>query len=362
MSPEHPSVTIAVRSQGDGMPALRVERVDAGLAGGMSVRVDRHAVVVTVGTSAVVETSERIDANGRPIARVTLRDGPLEIAIAGAAAPTTTCATSQRLEPVSHRVPLLPPSPRTAAVQDAEWQPIDPGVQVRPAVSTKFELEVSPAPAASPFAAASAPAGPPFVWDDAPGEIPTRIGRFDEARGFVPTHDVAAPAPAPARAPRIRPGVRRFALLAMLVATFMLWLHAQRARSSHHRATPRPTASATAAGPASSVRAAGPTPETLAPLPPFDISAPSGPPGADMNADMKEASGRANTGERDVTSPPVTASKATSRARKAADALATGAFADALSLYDALAAEPGANPAYARIARSLRSRSVQNPQ
>jgi len=310
MSPEHPSVTIAVRSQGDGVPALRVERADSGLLGGMALRVDRHAVVVTVGTGAVVETSERIDANGRPTARVTLRDGPLEIAIAGAAAPTT-CATTQRLEPISHRVPLLPPSPRTAGVQDAEWQPIDPVVQARPVVSTKFELEVPPAPAASPFPAASAPAGPPFVWHDAPGDIPTRIGRFDETRGFVPAQEVAAPAPVPAIAPRIRPGVRRFALLAMLAATFMLWLHAQRVRSSRHRATPHPTASATAAGSASSVSAAGPTPETLAPLPPSDLSEPSGQPGgvdlqADVNADLKEGSGRANPRERVVTSPPVT--------------------------------------------------------
>jgi GrpB-like predicted nucleotidyltransferase (UPF0157 family) len=46
-----------------------------------------------------------------------------------------------------------------------------------------------------------------------------------------------------------------------------------------------------------------------------------------------------------------------SKPRLAADALARGDLADALKLYDELAAQPSANPAYAALARSLRSRA-----
>jgi hypothetical protein len=50
------------------------------------------------------------------------------------------------------------------------------------------------------------------------------------------------------------------------------------------------------------------------------------------------------------------------KARLAADALASGAYADALQLYTELAAEKDSNPAYEQAARVLRARLAAAPE
>jgi hypothetical protein len=369
-------LTIALRTGHGAPPVVCVERLaDAAI---VAIRLEPDAVVLTVGATAVVETSERVDERGQALAAYTIRDGTLEVSITGARAARPKEAA---LEPM----PLLPPSPRSLSttIRDAEWAPAEPATEPRPAPA-RFELELPPDPA--PSKAPPSSVASTFSWGDAASDMPTRIGRIGEMPNFPSRAQAAPPAsvpapraapqapahaaspspsrpPAPAwrpppvdpvaqtapaaagKAPRIRPSVRRFALIAMLVVTFMLWLHAQRLRTARARAalaaahahdnTAATGGSASRAGAASAAasasaasRAADFAPEPLLAPPIPDALASSG------------------------------AHKLVTPARRAADALSNGDFPGALALYDALAAEPGANPAYAQVAQSLRARAA----
>jgi hypothetical protein len=48
------------------------------------------------------------------------------------------------------------------------------------------------------------------------------------------------------------------------------------------------------------------------------------------------------------------------KARRAADALANGSYAEALQMYDELRSDKDANPAYEQAARTLRARLAQS--
>jgi hypothetical protein len=79
------------------------------------------------------------------------------------------------------------------------------------------------------------------------------------------------------------------------------------------------------------------------------------------SAGPRTAGAPRTTPNREAAPPHAQAIKgSTTKARRAADALAEGDFGEALDLYRALASEE-ANPAYARIVDSLRSRAPTSP-
>jgi hypothetical protein len=171
------------------------------------------------------------------------------------------------------------------------------------------------------------------------GDAPTRMLSVSDALRNMPP-------PGPAAKDASRPQRRRIvaltALLALLLASALVTLAWPR-----HRQTPDAVRSgvafASAASDGSEAQAAPST--TARPAPPARPATPA--PDATIAPDHAlRASPRPGGGS---------AEGVKSKARRAADALASGAYGEALPLYEALASEPNANEAYAQIARTLRS-------
>jgi hypothetical protein len=284
------TIAITIESSGEPLSTVRVERAE-GSSARISIRFENGAVVVTCGPDTILE-------------------GPPE-----------------------RKRRLLPPPDSLATIGDADWYPATPTVT---RIGVPIEVEVLPleeAPRPRPPVA-------PQALD--PGVAPTRIEYHPPSESAVAaSRPVAAPSvppPLPAtKGPRIRRSVRRFALLAMLAASWMLWFHAYRSRHAH--ATRAPAAGS--ASPASALsRSSG--------------SAVGSPVAGRLAAQDSASAGTA-------ASLPPRAPNLT-EARAAADALANGDSASALKLYDDLASRSANNPAYAEVARSLRARAAPLPQ
>ncbi len=298
-------VAITIESTGEPLAAVRVERTE-GPSDRVSIRFESGAVVVTCGSSTLVEL-------------------PPE--------------PKRRLLPAVD-LPLV-------TIDDAEWHPATPTVT---RVGAPLEAELlPPEPSARPRAPAA-----PQAFD--PGDAPTRVeyhppSESASAPPAVPLAPSAPPAPAaPApQGPRIRRSVRRFALLAMLAVSWMLWFHAYRQRHAHasHTAASAPSSSALSSSSSAS--------SVAGKLAAHADSAPTATPPA--NAPPVVAPPTNST----PTSHAPNVSNVT-EARAAADALANGDYANAVKLYDDLASKSANNPAYAEVARSLRARTAPLPQ
>jgi hypothetical protein len=146
--------------------------------------------------------------------------------------------------------------------------------------------------------------------------------------------------------------IRRVALLSMLLCAFVLMMRTRRAREAESAAT----VSSHVAAASSSARDASPalaqTAHTTGQTAPVaqPAEAPSPPTTAPVLPDSAVAAAAGSHKSSSVT-----------LARRAADAVANGAYADALPMYEELGAEGGPNaPAYQQTARILRSRLEQN--
>ena len=304
-------VAITIESTGEPLSAVRVERAE-GVAQRVSIHFENGTVVVTCGANTILELPS---------------------------------------EPKRRPLPL--PEISLVTIGDAEWHPATPTATQ---IGVSIEAELMPPESV----ARSRPPEAPQALD--PGDAPTRVEYHPPSEGaaFAPARAVgrsAAPPPAAgaapaAKGPRIRRSVRRFALLAMLAVSWMLWFHAYRNRHTHASRTTTGASSASsraaasAASPGSSA-AAGRLAAQLAPGP-AGASTPIVPPFPPAAAPAAStAPSRA---------PNVT------EARAAADALANGDYANAVKLYDDLASKSANNPAYAEVARSLRARTAPLPQ
>lgn len=309
-------VAITIESTGEPLAAVRVERTE-GPSGRVSIRFENGAVVVSCGASTILEL-------------------PSE--------------PKRRLLPAAD-MPLV-------TIDDAEWHPATPTV-TRVAVPIEAEL-LPPEDVARPRAPAA-----PRALD--PGDAPTRIEYHPPSESAAPPPagarapsaspaSSASPAPAPrapgvlaTKGPHIRRGVRRFALVAMLAASWMLWFHTYRSRHGHapHAAT---RASAPSAPPPTAAGASSLNGKALAAR---NDSAPA----VASSVARPVAVASPSVAAPAASTPAARASNVT-EARAAADALANGDYASAVKLYDELASKPANNPAYAEVARSLRARAA----
>ncbi len=322
------ALSIVVESRGEPLSTVRFERA-RGAPRALSLRIEDDIVVLTCGPDATVEAQNAIDRDGPHVAGLVLRDGPLTVRI-GAGAPadvTTDTPTRWDLEP-RHQ---LPPAQYVSLedIEEAEWQSVTPTETTR--VCAPIEVDISRAKSLR---------REPGVRTDT-GDAPTRIHLLEEEQVNASPSAIAPPerpAPPPsASRPRLRPAVRRFALLAMLAASWMLWFHAYRGRHV------RPLAAARSSGAAASSSKATFVTEAPVAVPAESTIGPAG-----------------SVAPSSRTSSFVPTSGVT-EARAAADALANGAYADALATYEDLASRPGSNGAYAEVVRSLRSRTPRSP-
>jgi hypothetical protein len=310
------SISIGIRSQREA-PRVRFERSDAIAPGTIVIVVVRGELIVRCTSSAAVEAMAFGGIASTPSA-MTLRDAGVELTVsAGDAESDPQIDLTLDETPVEARVvPRHEPpenlvttvrAPAGLVVREAEWQPAP-------------ELEPTPA------------------LDEA-GEAPTRMQLLSDVfPEGAPPHTTTAPPP-PAKPPLVDPRrqrLRRIALAAMLACSFVIAMRAIRvhkarlARAAAAAAHVHPSASAEAVA-AKITDSPPPLPEaTLAPRRNWT------PPPSDSGGARKEGG--------------------LTKARRAADALANGAFAEAASLYDDLASEHPGNPAYARTAHILRAR------
>jgi len=296
----------------------------------MCLRLTHDEIVIRCRDTATA-TAVAFVAGPTPAA-ITVRDGDLEIAIEGLAGseephpdPPSTDVNPALLSARSQRLG------ETLSVQEAEWFELeDDNGEPR-------EQQVTHVPAA--------PRSPRARSGDS-GDAPTRIHRLEEVLGetefAIPPEARGVPPrrpeePATARtvvAPRRRlsPGARRFALVGMLACSMMLCLRARRAKEASAHAPHATVQQALERPPAAPADSAGP--RTTGEPPP--------------------------TPNRAATPPHASNKGSPTRARRAADALAEGDYAEALELYERLESEE-ANPAYGRIVDSLRSRRPTSP-
>jgi hypothetical protein len=297
------SITMTVRSKNNGAPRVRFARSDALAAGAVSVTLSGAEVVVTYGAAAVVDAAGPMEPSGVGLAMPALvvTAGDLELAVAG--------------EP-------RPPEPDAAADFETMWRRASAAAAEEGATEVSAALVVREA-----------------EWEPAVDDGPTRL---------QPLVEIAAESPLP-RAERTNPSaraastlsrerrrvvVRRVALLSMLLCAFALAMHARRLRALRNTVIEGPRAAALLAKPGGSSADWGPAAERSSLGAPYD--APS---------------------ERIARPKPNLATTSTgSKARAAADALANGAYAEALAIYQELAAENEANPAYARVIQLLHAR------
>jgi hypothetical protein len=352
---------ITCRSRSAGRASIKLASSDEIAPGTVSLRLSAEGVLVVCGRTAIVESAELLDdTNGLAIA---LRDGDLEIAVGrgedrahGSTDPGTPVGL---LEP-----PLGAQGPARNAGPTFRDAPL--GGTSAPPPPIRFRAHSQPAIDARII--------PEAEWQlEDPGNTPTRFGRVGEGLEDLegPTRERPTVPPRPAGktsgVSRIRPGVRRVALLAMLASAFMLWLHAFRARASHPsaRASAAAASAASAApgghGPAARPRA---TASEVA-----DVSRPTEPGGAPPAAVAPtidpSGAGLSRPPEPGVVPPPLSRAAlsrppTTTLARRAADALANGGYAEARSLYEELASQPGADPVYAYMVRSIDARAAES--
>jgi hypothetical protein len=140
---------------------------------------------------------------------------------------------------------------------------------------------------------------------------------------------------APGFAPRERRRVviRRVALVTMLVCAFTLAMHARRLRARRIASSEGAHAAVVALRTAEPAFDRGPAVEPASVFTPHDV-----PPDVIRSRPTALAAGGA------------------SKERAAADALSNGAYPEALAIYQELAAENEANPAYALVIQILRTR------
>jgi hypothetical protein len=310
------SILIGIRSQREA-PRVRFERSDAIAPGTIVIVVVRGELIVRCTSSAAVEAMAFGGVATSPSA-MTLRDAGVEL---------TVSAGDAESDP---QIDLtLDDTPIEARVVPRKEPPENLVTTVRaPAGLVVREAEWQPAPAREP---------PPI--HDETGEAPTRMQLLSDVlpEGLPPT--VASAPPAPAKPPVVdarRQRLRRIALGAMLACSFVIAmrairLHKARVARAAAAAHIHPSASAQSVVARQVSDPAPALPEaTLAPRRSWTTAA------SDPASARKEGS--------------------VTKARRAADALANGAFAESASLYDDLAADHPGNPAYARAAHILRAR------
>jgi hypothetical protein len=308
------SISIGIRSQREA-PRVRFERSDAIAPGTIVIVVVRGEVIVRCTSSAAVEAMA-FGGGGPTPSVMALRDAGVELSVR-----TGDCVCEGDAEgepevaldrtPVEARVvthhevrenlATTARAPAGLVVREAEWQPAP-------------EREAADR--------------------DSSGDGPTRMQLlsdvFPEAAPAPPA--AADPAKAAVATDARRRRLRRIALGAMLVCSFSIAMRAIRthrlrvARAAAAQVHPAAPDSPGQASPGGSALAAPEAPlarRALAPL-------------------VDPAGARSAAGA--------------TKARRAADALANGAYAEAASLYDDLAADHPGNPAYARTAHILRAR------
>jgi hypothetical protein len=342
------SIEIAIRTGHGHAPRVRFERSTAIPAGTISMLVVGGDLVVSCGTSAIVDAvgSTVLDGDPRTVPELLLRDRELELAVC--------CRTR---EPSA--LPSLPSqdSPTkgdaalrgTLAIRDAEWTPADDS---EPASAPRLSKPPppSPEPKVIPLVVAPVQREPgPAAWD-----APTR---FHPVADPVPQRPspVAAAVRADPKAPASSPGapsarrmmIRRVALLSMLLCAFVLMMRTRRAREARTASTVSSHVAAATSSAKDATPALARTTGQTAP-----VAQPAEAPGPPATATVLPDSVAAASSHKP---------SSVSLARRAADAVANGAYADALPMYEELGAEGGPSaPAYQQTARILRSRLEQN--
>jgi len=290
------AIAITIESSGEPLSTVRLERAESASAR-VSIRFENGAVVVACGPGMILE------APSEPKRR------------------------------------LLPPVDSLATIREADWYPATP-TATRVGVPIECEL-LPPEEDARPK-----PPLAPQALD--PGDAPTRIEYHPPSERAVTASSppAAPPVPPATKGPRIRRSVRRFALLAMLAVSWMLWLHAYRSRHAHASHT---VAAGSASSSAPSSRAA--------------LASGSAATGKRAPEEPLPAGAAASSPSPSLASAPSFAPRPSNvtEARSAADALANGDYASAVKLYDDLASKSANNPAYAEVARSLRARAAPLP-
>jgi hypothetical protein len=342
------SIEIAIRTGHDHTPRVRFERSTAIPAGTISMLVVGGDLVVSCGTSAIVDAvgSTVLDGDSRVVPDLLMRDRDLELAVCcRAREPSALPAAPSPDSPTKSDTELRGP----LAIRDAEWTPADDS---EPLSAPRLSKPSRPPPE---------PRVIPLVVT--PSQRQPAAAAWDAPTRFHPVADPIPPRPSPvappertdpkaagsssgALSPR-RKMIRRVALVSMLLCAFVLMMRTRRAREAR-TAGPAPThvaAAASSAGDPSPV--VRPTAQTLPVAQPAEVSSLS--PSAPVLPDNVAAAASSRK------------SSSVTQARRAADALANGAYADALPMYEELGAEGGPNaPAYQQTARILRSRLEQN--
>jgi hypothetical protein len=305
------SISIGIRSQREA-PRVRFERSDAIAPGTIVIVVVRGELIVRCTSSAAVEAMA-FGGGGPTPALLALRDAGVELSVR-----TGDCEGDVEGEPeveidrtpvearvvahheVHENLAATARAPAGLVVREAEWQP--------------------------------APEREPAPERDSSGDGPTRMQLlsdvFPEAAAPPAASDPAKTAATVARRRRLR----RIALGAMLVCSFAI---AMKAIRTHELRVARAAAAQVHPAAPESPGQASPGGSTL--------PAPEAPPPRRALAPLVDPAGARS------------AAGAT-KARRAADALANGAYAEAASLYDDLAADHPGSPVYARVAHILRAR------
>jgi hypothetical protein len=350
---------------------VRFERTPAIPAGTISMVVVGGDLIVSCGTSAVVDAagSKAPDGGQALVPDLLLRDGALELSVCCQADEPEPCA-----EPSGDDLTRAYSAPRALPAYEAEWSPADDGDgESAPRLRTPL-----PAPARPPDVPIVVESRPPIAAmrtaPEAPADMPTRLHPIAQpvpsSRPGVASSRKTATPPKGAvvsgagTLSRRRIAIRRIALLSMLVCAFALMM---RTRQAQRTRTARIAASAGSVGPIGSVGRNPGEPPSHRPPPTASAAAPSTPPGSDARADLTLAG--PSLPHPPPPDPPVATPGAPkgpmTTARRAADALAHGAYAEAIPLYEELRAEAatpgdpgraGAEAAYRQVLRVLRAR------
>jgi hypothetical protein len=367
------SIEIAVRSRRDRAARVRFERSPAIPAGTITLVVVGGDLVVSCGTSAVVDSvgSTLLDGNLGIVPDLLLRDGELELAVC--------CRSSDG--PALAAVPVDDSPTRNASghaqaltVRDAEWTPGED----EPAPTLVDPSPPVSQPRVVPFPApATRRGGRDPVWD-----MPTRFQPVVQPLADRPRPPAAEEQtggrrqPSPEGAPsRRRVMIRRVALLSMLLCAFVLMMRTRRARDARSVAPAASSVAAAASGAAAGSARAQRSPAARVPPPPdtWDDPVPARLPAPGPSASNAPSSVAALVPDNAPTTANPRKGPAITKARRAADALANGSYAEALRLYDELRAEEprtadstvGAGrqasaSAYEQASRILRARLEEN--
>jgi hypothetical protein len=322
-------------------------------------------MVVACSPTTVVEEAEanlRTDAGGGGAALM-LREGHFEIAV-HAQENEVDEPPSEGPEATLIEATLEPGRVGTTA-PDENWRADGDVLDSKEPVTIALSRSVALGPADPPTRRQSRPAVP----DDFAGDAPTRFGPVSEGRSPLVALGSAATSVANSAqsadslgavkgtrpqkgASARRVALRCVALVAMLAVVLLMALRARRSAQADvvRRSHPHVVASATRGeGLASPAAEPGDGPRAMSAASPSSAlpPAPSASPALAWT-DRTVAGSMAGGGK--------------TKARLAADALASGAYGDALQLYTELAAEKDANPAYEQAVRVLRTRLAAAPE